>query len=68
MASKKKTYYITAKLLLEVGINISADSLEDAVQQSKTLKELDFVKILGDYNDGNMKINGVFEEYKQIEL
>lgn len=68
MATRKKTYNVTAKLLLEVNIQISANSLEDAVNESKTLRETDFVKILGDYNNGDMKVNGVFEEYKSIEL
>lgn len=65
---KTKTFNVTARLGLEVNIEISASSLEDAVQKSKNLTHTDFVDILGDFNDGEMKINGVFETYSEIKL
>ncbi len=56
MAPKKlSTFNVEASLDLKIGIQIKAESLEDAIQQSKDLKVQDFVKILGDYNDGDLK-------------
>jgi hypothetical protein len=46
MAKKLKTYSIYA---------------EDALAKSKQLKETDFVKSLGEYNDGEMDIRGVYD-------
>jgi hypothetical protein len=60
--SKLKSFSIWAKLNLDVLINIKAESLEDAVEKSKELKELDFVDIKGEFNDGNIKITGAHED------
>ena len=54
------TYTIQAKLNLEVGIEVKAASLEAAVETAKTLKEEDFVTILGDYMDGDVQITGAW--------
>jgi len=61
MNKKLKTFTIQADLTLQVGLSIKAESLEDAVQQSKELKELDFVTIKDEFQDGSMKIRGVWE-------
>ncbi len=66
--SKKQTFYVNGRLALEVCIPIVASSLEDAIQQSQDLKETDFVEILGVFNDGEMKISGVFEEYTKLTV
>ena len=65
---KTEEYYITARLALEVNIAITASSLEDAVEKSKSLNVENFVEILGDYNDGEMRITGIFEHYNPIKL
>lgn len=66
--SKNKTFHVNGRLALEVCIPIIAESLENAIEKSKSLKETDFVDILGDFNDGEMRVTGIFEEYKKIEL
>lgn len=59
--AKRKRYTVQAKLDLFVSTEILADSLEAAVQQSKSLTEHDFVTISeGDYIDGNMEVTGVY--------
>jgi len=65
---KLQTFYVSAKVLVDVNLPIKAMSLEDAITQSKELKETDFVNILGEYIDGSMSIQGVYKEYKRIEL
>ena len=60
-SQRLNTFSVWAKLNLDVSIEIKAESLEDAVVRSKELKEHDFVEFLGDFNDGDMKITGVFE-------
>lgn len=61
MATKNrlKTYQVTARLALMVSTEISAESLEDAAIQAKTMKEADFVEVLGEFQDGNIFIQGV---------
>lgn len=61
MATKERSYQIQAKLDLLVAIEVSAKSLEEALQKSSNLKETDFVEINGDYIDGNYRITGVYE-------
>ncbi len=61
-SSKIKSFYVMAKLQIDCNITIKAASLEDAVEQSKKLKEKDFVTVLGEFNDGNLAIYGAFEE------
>ncbi len=68
MVKKTKTYYVNGKMTLEICIPIKAESLKDALDAAHSLKETDFVTIHGDFNDGEMKIIDVFEEYKKIEL
>ena len=59
--AKRKRYTVQAKLDLFVSTEILAESLEDAVQQSKKLTEHDFVTIpQGDYIDGSMEVTGVY--------
>jgi len=59
MATKKKvtsnsTYNVSAKLKLDVGMEIQASSLEDAVAKSKELKIGDFLDLSGlDHNDSD---------------
>ena len=66
--AKKKTSHIYAKVGIETSIEIQANSLEDALEQSKSLKIGEFVEIIGEHNDSEMKITGVYEEHSPIEL
>lgn len=58
---KAKKYNVIGKLSLDVSIPVYADSLEDCIKKSKDLRELDFVKILGEFDDGSLKIVGAYE-------
>ena len=64
MSTKRKSltpYNVMAEMTVTVGIIIDADSLEDAVQKSKDLKETDFITIEGEYIDGtNFHLTGVY--------
>jgi hypothetical protein len=53
------TYNVYARLNLEVSVEIQAQSLEEALEQARKLKEVDFVDIPGEFLDGNMQITGV---------
>jgi len=60
MAVKKlKRFDVTARMVLLASITIEAESLEDAVQQSKELKEVDFVKFKDQFMDGSITIGSV---------
>lgn len=61
MAKKMKTYTVWGKVTIDTTVSIEAESLADAVERSKELKETDFVKILGEYNDGALRITGVMD-------
>ena len=54
-------YNVTATLHLEVGLDVEAASLEEAVAKSKSLKESDFVTIHGDYNEGSIEITSAWK-------
>lgn len=56
----KKLYTVTARVVVIKDIEISAESLEDAVEQSKSLQETDFVDVGKDgCNDGSIRIISV---------
>jgi hypothetical protein len=57
----KKTYYVEGRIGLCVGVEVYAKSLEEAVEKAKTLELGDFVDILGEHNDSNFEISGVFK-------
>lgn len=61
MAQELKTYVVAATLALEISIEVEAESLRGAAEFAETLKEADFVKILGEYNDGDIRIISVYE-------
>jgi len=56
-----KSFSIYATLTVDVGVDIQANSLSDAIERSKELEVTDFITILGEYNDGKLKITGAFE-------
>jgi hypothetical protein len=59
MTKPLKTFDITGRLKLMVQVTIKADSLEDALAQSKSLAEKDFVSFKGEFMDGSLAIIGV---------
>ena len=56
-----KSFTIYADITINCGIDIKAESIEDAIEKSRKLDVTDFVEIFGDYNDGSITIQGVFE-------
>lgn len=60
MATKLKAFDVTARLVLMVQTTIKAESLADAVEDAKSLREVDFVTILpNEFMDGSIRITGV---------
>lgn len=68
MAKKLDIFHIYAKVLIETSIEIGAETLQDALEKSKTLKIDDFVDILGENCDNELKITGIYEDYKPLTL
>jgi hypothetical protein len=61
MATKRKRFTVWAKSEIFNNVEILAENLEDALAQSKEMKEEDFVTVLGDYMDGSVTVTGVME-------
>ena len=61
MAKKLRTFTINATITIQCGHSIKAASLEDAIGQSRDLKETDFIEVFEDFNDGSLNVTGVFE-------
>ena len=62
MATKTKTFGVTAHIVADVNITIAAASLEEAIQKAKEFKVPDFVERVGDYVDyEDVRITGVWE-------
>ncbi len=60
--AKRKRYTVQARLDLLVTTEVLAESLEDAVEQTKKLGEHDFVDIPeGQYQEGSYTITGVYK-------
>jgi len=68
MAKKLETFHIYAKVLIETSIEIGAENLQNALEKSKELKISDFVDIIGEHNDSELRITGIYEDYKQVKL
>lgn len=67
MRSKKlQSFSVWARIHIDATINIEAESVADALEQSKKLDAHDFVKILGEYNDGKFVVYGVLENLPSI--
>ena len=60
-ATKKKDFMIDVHIDLETNLIVSANSLEEALEISKTLKLQDYVTLNGDHNDSEIHVRGVFE-------
>lgn len=61
MKAKMATYYVEGRMALSVGVEINARSLEEAQEKAKSMKIQDFVEFLGDHNDSNFEVSGVFK-------
>lgn len=69
MAVKKtKAIEVYAVIKYWGSITLEADSLADALEQSKTLKVTDFIKPLGEHNDSAIKIVQVYDNNFEVEL
>lgn len=62
MAKKTNdTYTIMVNITLDTDIEVSAMSLEEALEKAKKLELTDVVSFDGNYNDGQMEVRGVFK-------
>lgn len=61
MAKTLKTFHVMAKLILDCGVDVKAESLEEALDKARLMKEKDFVEVLGEYTSGDMNIFGIYE-------
>ena len=61
MAKRLQAFTVQATVEIQCSIDIRAESLEDAIEKARTLKETDFVTVLDAYNDGSLTITGIFE-------
>ena len=61
MAGKKKSYQVQAVLHLMVTTEIYAASIDEALEQSKSMKRDNFVDITGECIDANYAITGIYE-------
>jgi len=63
MATKEKlkTFGVWAKCNNQVIVEVSAKTLEEAVEKAKALDEDQFISINGEYVDGSFKLTGVLE-------
>jgi hypothetical protein len=57
---KRQEYMVYAKVVVDCAIPVAATSFEDALEQARDLKVLDFVEVLGEHNDSNHQITGVY--------
>lgn len=60
MKNNLKKFTVSAVLNLNVTVDVTARSLEEALQKSKELKDHDFVEILGEYLDGSFEVTGIY--------
>ena len=59
--NKARSFYVEGRIGLSVGLEVRATSLDEANEKAKALALKDFVEILGDHNDSNFRIAGVYE-------
>lgn len=61
MSKKKyKTYTVCLKIDLMTDVEISAESLEDALIKARNLKTTDVIEFEGNHNDSEIQVTGVF--------
>jgi hypothetical protein len=64
--SKTKRFAVTARINLEVAVDISAADLDDAMAQAKALKVEDFVEVGGDLYDHCLRITQLYEHHTNV--
>lgn len=60
--AKLKTFNVQARLVICISTSVKAESMADAIEQSASLHECDFVNFPDGYDDGSIKIIGVYED------
>lgn len=61
MATKLKRFMVQANCERTVSLEVLAKDLDEALVKAKELKDDDFVEVLGEYQDGNTHISGIYE-------
>ncbi len=57
----KKQATVHFRIMLDVGMNFGAMTLEDALAKAKTMDVTDVVDLTDlDYNDGSIEVSGLF--------
>ncbi|KKK74511.1 hypothetical protein LCGC14_2883040 [marine sediment metagenome] len=59
--SKRNKYSVWAELRQTVTVDISAKSLDEALERAKELKEGEFVTVEGEYVNGKFEVTGVIK-------
>lgn len=63
MAVKRKQgdFTVSGRVLIEVGLNIKAGTMEEALEQARNMGVTDFVDPKGDHMDSSLVIAGVWD-------
>ena len=54
-----KTYDVNIRVVAIIGVQVKAESFEDALVKAKELKTKDYMEIKGEYNDGSEQVVSV---------
>ena len=54
-----KKYDVNFRVVAIIGTEVKASNMEEAIQKAKELKETDYFKVLGEYNDGSSQLISV---------
>lgn len=57
---KKNSYDVMVRVEVETNISIRASSYEEALEQARQLGVKDVVEFDTDFNDGNIRVTGIF--------
>ena len=60
MNNKIRKFYVQAKIDVLVSVELSARTIDEALEKSKTLKVEDFITVDGDHIDSEMEITGIY--------
>jgi hypothetical protein len=61
-------FYITARIYVDCGKEISAATMEEALEKSKTMTVEDFITVDFEHNDNRFQIHGVQRAYREPKL
>ena len=62
MKKKLNQYSVMVKVVLETEVEVSAESLVDALEKTKDLTVVDVVDFKTPHNDSEIKVTGVFAQ------